>query len=96
MGAPYLVRHDQSCRQKYHITIEHHYQVEVFSVIVDSRLQELNSKFNDHSMELLTLSSVLSPKDSLKSFCPNKICKLASKFNPDDFSEHEKISWHLS
>ena len=86
MGAPYLAGRGRSCQQKDHITIEHHYRVEVFMVTLDSQLQELNSIFNEQAMELLALSFVLVPKDGFRSFYANKICKLGSKFYPDDFS----------
>ena len=41
-------------------------------------------------MELLTLSSALDPRDSFKSFSVDNICKLANKFYPQDFTQHER------
>ncbi|KAL5781907.1 hypothetical protein ACOSP7_006936 [Xanthoceras sorbifolium] len=42
------------------------------------------------AMELLTLSSALDPRDSFKSFNIDNIYKLADKFYPMDFIEHER------
>ncbi|KAK2640646.1 hypothetical protein Ddye_028441 [Dipteronia dyeriana] len=42
MSARYLMGRSRSCQQRDHITIEHHYRVEVFTVAIDSQLQELN------------------------------------------------------
>ncbi|KAL7615699.1 hypothetical protein Lser_V15G01812 [Lactuca serriola] len=44
----------QRC-EKDNITTEHHYQVELFIVAIDSQLQELNYKFNESATELLRL-----------------------------------------
>ena len=41
---------------------------EFFFVTIDKRLHELNSKFNDQVMNLLTLSSILIPKYTYKTF----------------------------
>lgn len=44
-----------------HLTIEHYYRVDNF--YADSKLQELSSHFNDHLIELITLSSTLDPRE---------------------------------
>ncbi|VVA39571.1 PREDICTED: zinc finger, partial [Prunus dulcis] len=41
------------------------------------------------TVELLTLSSLLDPRNSLKSFNIEHICKLAEKFYPADFLPQE-------
>ena len=48
--------------------VEHHYRVNIFNTAIDSQLFELNSRYSEQVMELLTLSSVLDPKDAYKSF----------------------------
>ncbi|KAF8380522.1 hypothetical protein HHK36_028009 [Tetracentron sinense] len=58
---------------------------------IDSQLQELNRRFNEHTMELFVLSSALDPRDSYKSFKIEDICNLAGKFYPQDFTEQENI-----
>ncbi|GAV82806.1 LOW QUALITY PROTEIN: Dimer_Tnp_hAT domain-containing protein, partial [Cephalotus follicularis] len=58
---------------------------------IDSQLQELNIRFNEHPLELLILSSALNPKNGYRSFDCDKICNLVEKFYPLDFTEQEKI-----
>ncbi|KAL5774680.1 hypothetical protein ACOSP7_012237 [Xanthoceras sorbifolium] len=90
MSDRYLMGRGRSSHKKEHITIEHHYRVEIFTATIDSQLQELNNRFSEQAMELLTLSSALDPRDSFKSFNIDNICKLADKFYPMDFTEHER------
>ena len=55
--------------QKGHIIIEYHFRVDIFFfVTIEKQLQELNSKFNDQVIDLLTLSIALIPKDVYKIF----------------------------
>ncbi|XP_059650674.1 uncharacterized protein LOC132296492 [Cornus florida] len=49
-------------------------------------LMELEHRFNNEVVELLTLSSALDPSDSFKYFNVEKICNLAEKFYPWDFT----------
>ena len=59
----------------------------MFIAAVDSQLQELNSRFNDHVTQLLRLSASLDPK---KPFNVPDICALVTSHYPLDFTEHEK------
>ncbi|GAV90607.1 Dimer_Tnp_hAT domain-containing protein, partial [Cephalotus follicularis] len=81
----------RSRRQQAHVTVEHHFQVDVFIATIDSQLQEFNIRFNEHAVELIILSSALNPKDGYRSFDCDKICNLVEKFYPLDFTEQEKI-----
>ncbi|XP_025627819.1 uncharacterized protein [Arachis hypogaea] len=54
-------------------------------------LQELNERFNDNMVELLTLSSTLDPRDNYKFSSVNKVCELVERFYPGDFSDQEKF-----
>ncbi|KAH1082769.1 hypothetical protein J1N35_022530, partial [Gossypium stocksii] len=45
--------------KKEDITVEHHYQV-------DTQLQELKGRFNEHVVELLILTIALDPKEFFK------------------------------
>jgi len=58
---------------------------------IDKQLQELNSRFSEQAMDLLTLSCVLTPKDSYKAFDVDTICTLVEKYYPMDFNDQEKI-----
>jgi hypothetical protein len=59
---------------------------------MDFQLQELDSRFNEHAVELLIFSVTLSCKDAYKSFKIDDICNLVEKFYPKDFIKQEKIS----
>jgi hypothetical protein len=78
--------------QKNHITVEHYYYFDIFNTTIDFQLQELDSRFGEKAMKLLTLSSALNPKNAYKSFKIDDICILAEKYYPLDFSKHEKIN----
>ncbi|XP_062114795.1 uncharacterized protein LOC133826804 [Humulus lupulus] len=55
------------------------------------KLQELNSRFNEHLVELVVLSTAFDPRDGFKLFKIDDICNLAEKYYPDDFSEQEVV-----
>ncbi|KAL4368525.1 hypothetical protein GQ457_05G014660 [Hibiscus cannabinus] len=54
------------------------------------QLHELNSRFGEQTTELLILSAALNPSGGYKNFNVEKICRLAEKYYPKDFSEHDK------
>ncbi|CAH9105108.1 unnamed protein product, partial [Cuscuta epithymum] len=84
-GRPRLQRNNRDF-----LTVEHHYKFDIFNSVVDKLMLELNYRFNEDVVELLVLSSALDPRDDYKSFQIEDICKLVSKFYPDDFSVMEK------
>lgn len=76
-----------------HITIEYHYHFDIFNTIIDLQLQEIDSRFGEGVIELLTLSLALDPNDAYKYFNIDDIsCCLAEKHYLLDFSENVKIS----
>ncbi|GFY98023.1 subtilase family protein [Actinidia rufa] len=89
MDARYKEFTGRSCQQRDHITMEHHYRVDIFNAVIDFQLGELNNRFNEGAMELLVLSSALEPRDGFKSLEIDKICTLAEKFYPGDFTNQE-------
>ena len=48
--------------------------MDIFNATIDYQLEELHSRFNEETMELLMLSSALDPRDNFKSFNPDRIC----------------------
>ena len=76
----------RSYQQKNDITVEHNYCINIFNVVIDSHLMELNNRFSEQTMEFLTLSSALNPIDGFKSFKIDDICTLAQKFYAQDFT----------
>ncbi|KAJ8762728.1 hypothetical protein K2173_012220 [Erythroxylum novogranatense] len=87
----YVARRRSARHQQDEILLEHHYKVDIYNAVIDSQLQELNNKFNDHTVELLILSSALDPKEIRRSFRVDDICKLVQKFYPQDFAEYDML-----
>ncbi|XP_042418961.1 zinc finger MYM-type protein 1-like [Zingiber officinale] len=79
-------------RSRQQTTIEHHYHFDVFNVAIDFILMELNTRFNESSVELLSLSTALDPKNSFDSINSDDICKLAKKFYPEDFTNQDIVA----
>ena len=63
--------------QQNQITMEHHYHFDIFNKVIDFQLQKLNNKFSAQTMDLLTLSFGLDPKEEYKSFNIDVICTFA-------------------
>ncbi|KAL7252034.1 hypothetical protein ACSBR1_013811 [Camellia fascicularis] len=72
-------------RQQDHITIEHHYHFDIFNSTIDFQLMELEHRFNDGVVGLLSCSLALDPSGDFRSFNVDNICNLAKKFYPQDF-----------
>ncbi|XP_028055740.1 uncharacterized protein LOC114259918 [Camellia sinensis] len=79
MSVRYTSSRGRAYHQRDHITIEHHFQVDIFTIIWDSQLQELNNRFKEDVMGLLILSFALDPKDDYSSFKIEDICDLAKR-----------------
>ncbi|XP_050365454.1 uncharacterized protein LOC126783978 [Argentina anserina] len=77
----------RACKQD--ITIEQFYRVNVFYVVIDFQLAELNSRFLDESVELLVLSTTFDPHDNFQSFRSEDVHNLALRFYPADFTSYE-------
>jgi hypothetical protein len=66
------------CRFQWdHITEEYHYHLDIFNATINFHLQELNFRFGERAMELLTLSLTLDLNNAYKSFNIDDICILA-------------------
>ena len=70
--------------------MEHHYHFDIFNATIDVQLQELDNRFGEQPIELLTLCLALDPKDAYKSFNVDDICRLVEKYYPLDFSERDR------
>ena len=73
-------------------TIEHHYHFDVFNEVIDFVLMELNTRFNELLVELLSFSVALDPKNSFEAFNNDDICKLTNKFYPKDFTNQDIVT----
>ncbi|XP_039015479.1 zinc finger MYM-type protein 1-like [Hibiscus syriacus] len=58
----------------------HHFRIEVFLGVIDLQLQELNNRFDEVSIELLTCMASLSPLDKFSSFDKQKILRFVELY----------------
>jgi hypothetical protein len=65
------------------ITIGNHYRIELFYIVVDMQLQELNSCFNEKNSRLLICMTCLCPTNLFSSFDKTKLIEFA-KFYPTE------------
>ncbi|XP_042752606.1 uncharacterized protein LOC122195145 [Lactuca sativa] len=91
MKALYISTRYQPRKGDNHLTFEHFYQVDLFTSTLDKQLHELNSKFNDQTMKLLSLSSTLVSKVHPNVINIDQICLLVEKYYPKDFTEQKRI-----
>ncbi|KAM1302248.1 hypothetical protein ACFX2H_013196 [Malus domestica] len=84
------VAHGRSRRNTHKKTNRHRYKVELFFVVIDSQLTELNDRFNETSPELLICLASLSPNDSFAAFDKEKLLRLAQLY-PQDFTKQDKV-----
>ncbi|XP_059630084.1 uncharacterized protein LOC132273068 [Cornus florida] len=92
LSVPYTKKiKGQSRHPQENITLKHHYRIDIFYGTIDSQLQELNNRFSEKAMKLVTLSSALDPRDGYKFFKVEDICTLVDEFYPQDFTDQERI-----
>ena len=80
----------RSRKKRDHVIEEHHYHFDIFNATIDVQLQELDNRFGEQPIELLTLCSTLDPKDAYKSFNVDDICHHVEKYYPLNFSERDR------
>ncbi|XP_073035343.1 uncharacterized protein [Primulina eburnea] len=61
-----------------------------YTRVIDFQTMELNERFLESTMELLTLSNVWTPIDGFRSFSLRDICSLVDKFYYLDFSQEKR------
>ncbi|KAI3516753.1 hypothetical protein L1887_15762 [Cichorium endivia] len=76
-------------RQNTDINNQHHYKVDIFTVVLDMQLLEFRDRFSEISSELLTNMAALSPCCSFSQFDASKLIKLSMLY-PNDFTEVER------
>jgi hypothetical protein len=77
-------RHQPDC-----FTKEHYFRVEVFRATLDTQLHELEFRFNEKVMDLLSTSATLIPANKFRSFKADDICEMVKKYYPADFNQQE-------
>eukprot|EP00267_Zea_mays_P024127 XP_008650399.1 zinc finger MYM-type protein 1-like [Zea mays] len=87
----YILRGGRARRQPDHFTNDHYFRVEVLRATIDTQLTELNLKFNEKVMDLLSISVKLVPKNGFTSFQASDVCSMVEKYYPADFTQQERI-----
>ncbi|XP_019267378.1 PREDICTED: uncharacterized protein LOC109244700 [Nicotiana attenuata] len=80
----------RSRRRVAEYTVSHHYACKVFYRIIDWQFQELNSRFDEVTTDLLLGVACLNPADSFSNFDIEKILRLAELY-PDDFDKYSMV-----
>ena len=91
MEETYILRGGRARRQPEHFTKERYYRVEIFRATIDTQLAELNLKFNEKVMDLLSISVTLVPRNGFADFQTKEICRMVEKYYPLDFNQQELI-----
>ncbi|KAH7688353.1 P-loop containing nucleoside triphosphate hydrolase protein [Dioscorea alata] len=78
-------------REKQATTYLHYYRVEVFYSVLDMIMQDMNSRFSESTIELLSCISCLDPKQSFSRFDAVKLVRIAELY-PEDFSELDRMA----
>jgi hypothetical protein len=91
MEATYIMRGGRARRQPDHFTNDRYFRVEIFRATIDTQLVELNLKFNEKVMDLLSISTTLIPKNVFPSFSASEICKVVEKYYLADFNQQERL-----
>ncbi|CAK8576821.1 unnamed protein product [Lathyrus sativus] len=66
------------------ITIKKHYHIDLFYIVVDMKLKEINNHFNETNSRLLICMSCFNPTNLFSSFDKEKLVKFG-KFYPWEF-----------
>ncbi|XP_071718979.1 uncharacterized protein [Rutidosis leptorrhynchoides] len=77
-----------SHRRGSHVSSLHHYKVDVFYMVIDMQLRELNNRFNEVNTTLLISMASLNPSKSFKAFEVEDLMTMA-EFYPSEFPKHE-------
>ena len=65
-------------------TYLHYYHVELFYIVIDMQLQELNNRFSEANTDLLLCMAYLNPSNSFMAFDKEKLIRLV-KYYPSNF-----------
>jgi hypothetical protein len=75
-------------------TNDDHFRREVYIGVIDQISQELDNRFDEINMELLSCMSAFSPSNSFAYFDAQKVRRLA-EFYPKDFSKNDLLKFEL-
>ena len=78
------------------VTHLHHFKVDIFYIVVNTQLQELNDRFSEVSSNLLECMVCLNPCNSFSAFDKNKLCEFAHYYPSDfDWNDFEISARHV-
>ena len=95
MEATYVLRGGRARRQPDHFTTERYLRVEIYRATIDSQLTELNLRFNEKVMDLLSISVTLIPRHRFAAFDAKAICSMVEKYYPAGFTQQERYGLEL-
>lgn len=95
MEETYIMRGGRARRQPDHFTKERYFRVEIFRATIDTQLTELNPKFNEKVLGLLSISTTLVPKNGFATFQASEICKMVEKYYPADFNKQDRAGLEI-
>ena len=72
------------------VTYYHHFKYEIFNVVYDQIIVEMNNRFAERSTQLLRCIACLDPRNSFANYDRSKILELAEIYK-DDFSSYELL-----
>ena len=90
MNEPY-VPHERSKRNTHKVTNHHHYKTQLHVAVVDFQLKEMDERFDNMNIELLTCISCLDPRDSFIAFDKQRLVQFA-RFYPLEFDEIDLLT----
>jgi hypothetical protein len=67
------------------VTYQHHFHHEIYNVVLDQLIVELNNRFGERSTELLKCFACLDPRNSFANFDIDKLVQLAKLYVADFF-----------
>ncbi|KAK9052968.1 hypothetical protein SSX86_029598 [Deinandra increscens subsp. villosa] len=85
MSAPYKSSRYRPRKKDLHFSFEHFYRVDLFMETLDKQIHDLDYRFNEQSIELLSLGSTLCSKV----INVDHIVLLVEKYYPTDFTKQE-------
>jgi len=72
------------------VTHYHHFKYEIFNVVHDQIIVEMNNRFAERSTQLLRCITCLDPRNSFANYDRSKILELAQIYK-DDFSSYDLL-----
>ena len=80
-----------SFRHQRDVVMEHHYHIDIFLVVIDSRLRENEQKIQRKYDRIISFQIDFDLRDDYVLFRVDNICKLVNKFYLEDFTKQEKL-----